>query len=97
VFGVFCSCLLASVNGISLVFGVWLCYDGVFELFFFFESQNFELPVEEGFSVLRSRGVSRAVHLRKVSLAWLLDTVEALILGGVMYFEDYCWVMFETG
>jgi len=61
------------------------------------KAKIFELPVEEGFSVLRSRGVSRAVHLRKVSLAWLLDTVEALILGGVMYFEDYCWVMFETG
>lgn len=45
----------------------------------------FELSVEEGISVLRiverSRGVSRAVHLEKVSVAWLLATVEALILG----------------
>jgi hypothetical protein len=50
------------------------------------EAKMFELSVEEGFSELRiverSKGVSWAIHLGKVSVAWLLKTMKALLLGG---------------
>lgn len=49
---------------------------------FYIEAKSFKFAVEEGVSVLwifeRSRGVLRSVFLGKVSVAWLLDMVEAL-------------------
>lgn len=52
----------------------------------FVKAKTFVFSAEEGCLVLsfvkRSRGVSHAVHLGKVSVAWLSETVKALIRGG---------------
>lgn len=52
---------------------------------FYAETKTYELSIEEGTSSLRfverSRGISRAMHLGKPSLAWLLDTVEEMLKG----------------
>lgn len=51
----------------------------------FIESKVFELLVVKGDSVLhiveRSRGVSQAILLVKVNVAWLLGTIESLLQG----------------
>jgi hypothetical protein len=55
---------------------------------FFIESKVFELSVVKGYSVLSivesSRGVSRAVLLGKVSVAWLLGIIESLLQGAAL-------------
>jgi hypothetical protein len=52
---------------------------------FYAEAKVFELSVVERRSVLwfvvRSKGVSRAVHTGKVTVEWLLASVEALFQG----------------
>lgn len=56
-----------------------------FSSWFYVEAKVFKLLVEEGRSILRflrrSGGISRAVLLGKVSVAWLVATVEALAQG----------------
>lgn len=53
---------------------------------FYVEAKMFVLTAEERGSVLksieRSMGVSRAVHLGKASVGWLLEAVEALFREG---------------
>jgi hypothetical protein len=52
---------------------------------FYAEAKVFELSAVERRSVLRfvvrSKGVSRAVHMGKVTVEWLLASVEALFQG----------------
>lgn len=71
--------LLASVLPLVFSFSCVMWYSRLC----FEEAKMFVLSAKEGCSVLRiieeSRGVSRAVHLGNVSVAWLLETMEALI------------------
>lgn len=76
--------IFISCNSCFLDYCYWYAMMG-FLSWFCVEAKAFKLLVEEGHSMLRiverSRGVSRVVYRGKVSLAWLLAIVEALIQG----------------
>ena len=67
--------------GIKLVLSLSLYIMGV-SGWLYLESKSFKFAVEEGVSVLlifeRSRSVLCSVFLGKISMSWLLETVEAL-------------------